>query len=1283
MFWYALAVLAVAMAVMFSAARFLLPNAQEYTRDVERLLGTTLNAPVRIDELSASWHRFGPQLVVKNVRVLDALSQQELARFDQARLDFDLGAFIRHGTLGLNGVAFSGIRVVLERNAEGQVRVIGLGHVNTDAANFDPAAVEQWLFGGLRWDIENSQIEWRDVAYPESPLLFTDVFLHLRNDGARHELAGRVQLPPHLGNELKFGIDISGRPLQPELWHGRVYVAANNLHLPGFVARLPEQARMPLLTGNANVTLWSHWAGGVQRVTGEVAVNQLEMAPVTADVPGAKFDELKTQFSAARTEHGWATRLQRLTMTRDDRVWPETQARLKVGFRPGAKLPEVDAEFSFARVEDLVMLALQWNRLDPAARDHLARAQPRGDARDFRFTLHNDTQYTLRAQVSGMGVTAHDRFPGFTGVNGEIHADQFGGTIGLNSHASLLYMPNLFRGPLPLGGVHGKVGWSIEPETGAWRVASDALEINGADAEITASLDLDAPDAHTPPRIDLVAAFRNGDGRQLSRYLPVSIMPVSVVDWLDRSIKDAHITEGGVVIHGRVDQFPFRDGNGRFEVRAQIENGSLDYVHDWPTVEQINAELVFSQRSMEVLGRSARILNSDVRDVYVTIPDLGSPWSMLTVSGDVAGDASDPLQFIQLVPPLRERVGRNLGDVAVRGGSDLHLELAIPLGRELNTDVKTNAFVRMKDAELDLGGWKQLLGKVNGNLHIDNDGVRGSRIKAHVLDQPATLEIVTANASDGAQVQVRSRGAFSPAGLLARFKPEWSDRFKGDGRWAASLKLPLTPGSNSAKKLRVDALLDDVAVTLPEPLAKSAGQALFLEVTSEFTETEQKLFVQYGNRIGTAMQLVREDDETRLARGEVRFGEGRATIPRQPGLRISGNTEKLSLDEWRNEPGAAVMWNADVAPTPSARTRPPVLYDVDLHAKQLIAFTQPLRDARVKIVRGGKEWRATIASEEFTGKVTIPIELKQAPIVMDLERWKYIPGDGTSRTSLDPRELPALEIRSDKFSYGNVDLGRLVLKSSKFTYGWRVDALELIAPLSMINGSGAWSYDGKTHQSHFNLDVLSENIGSTMNTFGYAGSIAEGKGRINAQVSWAAPMPDVAPGLLDGRVTLDFRKGRLLEVSPGAGRLFALLSVQALPRRLSLDFTDLFAKGFAFDTINGEFRLEDGEAYTSTLAMDGPAARVRAYGRVGLHNRDYDQLVRVIPDLTSSVPTLTAIATVSPQIGVVTYVLGKIFQSQIDDAAAVDYTITGSWDNPQIERIITAAKPGPVNEDSP
>jgi uncharacterized protein (TIGR02099 family) len=1269
-------------AALLSAARVLLPRAHEYTHTVEQLLGETLNAPVRIGSLDAAWHHFGPQLVVNDVRVLDALTRQELVRFDRARLDFNLLASISDRKLGLNGVAIDGIRVIVERTDEGRLRVVGLGSASTQVGAFDSALLESWLFGDLRWDIEDSEIEWRDARSDRGPRMFTAVNARLRNSGEHHEFSGSLRLPAGMGDEVRFGADIDGDPLQPETWRGTVYTAARNIQLAELARESGFVERVAVTRGVADLELWTHWGGGMQRATGIAGIQEIAIASGGADVPDVAFARLGAQWKMVRTAGGWRVDFQRLHALRDGRAWPETQAMLQFETVPDSEWPSVDARMTFARIEDLAAIARSWPTLSGSARGELAATDPRGDLRDVAFSFHpgvEHARYRLHADAIGLALNAGDGTPGFTGVNGRVVASERGGRIDLHNTASVLDLPRLFRGPLPLGAVDGEVHWEIDPLRRTWRVGSDLLKVSGVDGEVDATLVLEKTEADGAPYIDLVASFKNGDGHQVSRYLPAAVMPVSVVGWLDRAIDDGRVADGGIVLHGPLDQFPFTNGAGRFEVRARVENGALDYLPGWPRIEAIDTELVFSGHSLELRGNAARILDSSLHNVYATIPDMTSPYAILTVSGDIRGDSADPLAFIQQAPPLNARVGRDLADLAVRGASDLHLELAIPLGRELSMDTRFSAHARVRDNTLALGDFGPLLTRLDGTLVVDNDGIRGSRLKAELLQQPATLDVTTAVATEGALIHVRGRGALIAPTLMARFQPEWAERVAGRGRWTADLKLPLQQTKGSAKRLRVEALFDDVVVRLPQPLGKPAGETLLVEVNAELGNAEHKLYVQYGNRVGMGLALTPGGDGLRVVRGEVRFGDVRASIPRQAGLRIGGNLPKFSLDEWRSDPGFAGFWNDDGQGKPAKRDASPLVSDVDVHFNRLIAFGQPLSDAHVKVVRGSKEWQATVLSQEFSGRLRVPIALQQDPILMDVDEWKYIPVEGGSRAKLDPREIPAMQIQAKKFSYGDVDFGRLELKATKFAYGWRVDALQLVAPMTMVNGSGAWTYDGDTHQSHFNLDVISENVGQTMSKFGYADSIDGGSGNINAQLAWAAPLPDVSPELLDGRVAMDFKKGRMLEVSPGAGRLFALLSIQALPRRLSLDFSDLFAKGFAFDEINGEFRLERGEAYTSTLAMNGPAAKIRAAGRIGLGNHDYDQLVRVIPDLTGSVPTLTTLA-VSPQIGVVTFVLGKIFQTQIDAATAVDYTITGSWENPQIERIIPPDAAGPVTE---
>ena len=79
-------------------------------------------------------------------------------------------------------------------------------------------------------------------------------------------------------------------------------------------------------------------------------------------------------------------------------------------------------------------------------------------------------------------------------------------------------------------------------------------------------------------------------------------------------------------------------------------------------------------------------------------------------------------------------------------------------------------------------------------------------------------------------------------------------------------------------------------------------------------------------------------------------------------------------------------------------------------------------------------------------------------------------------------------------------------------------------------------------------------------------AINEGLQRILAQVVAICETQGKLLERINGLVDFRADDGRLTDVEPGgAGRVFGLLSVQALPRRLRLDFSDMFREGFGYD----------------------------------------------------------------------------------------------------------------------
>jgi uncharacterized protein YhdP len=153
--------------------------------------------------------------------------------------------------------------------------------------------------------------------------------------------------------------------------------------------------------------------------------------------------------------------------------------------------------------------------------------------------------------------------------------------------------------------------------------------------------------------------------------------------------------------------------------------------------------------------------------------------------------------------------------------------------------------------------------------------------------------------------------------------------------------------------------------------------------------------------------------------------------------------------------------------------------------------------------------------------------------------------------------------------------------------------------------------------------------------------------------------------LLDGALDLDVGAGRIVDVEPGAGRMLGLISITQIPRRLLLDFSDIFGDGLAFNSLRGHFELKDGQARTDDLRVDAAAAEILVKGRAGLAAQDYDQLIDVRPKASSVLPAVGALAAgpVGIAIGAVAQ---AILQRPLKRAARTVYHVTGSWAAPEV-----------------
>ena len=211
----------------------------------------------------------------------------------------------------------------------------------------------------------------------------------------------------------------------------------------------------------------------------------------------------------------------------------------------------------------------------------------------------------------------------------------------------------------------------------------------------------------------------------------------------------------------------------------------------------------------------------------------------------------------------------------------------------------------------------------------------------------------------------------------------------------------------------------------------------------------------------------------------------------------------------------------------------------------------------------------------------------------------------------DPRTLPAINLRAEDFAWQGRQFGQLQAVVGKDPRGLVLQALATSAPAFSIAGHGDWFVESGKTRTRIELELTSTDLAVVERALGYRDSVEARKARFTANLNWAGgPSADILPKL-NGTMQVALGDGQLRDVEPGAGRMLGLLSVAQLPRRLALDFRDVTEKGLAFDKVQGDFELREGNAFTQNLLLKGPAVDIGVRGRIGLATEDYDETIIV------------------------------------------------------------------------
>lgn len=1315
----------VLLALLISAARLALPLLDQYREQVAAALSERLGYPLRMGGMSVHYSGWSPRLTLEDVVLADPEGGPDLLSLRALELDLDLVASLRLGSPQIRALTLVGARLALRRLADGRIRVLGLGTLQSD----DPRTLELFLRQGSL-SLVDSEVSLIDDRGPSGLPRLTQVQLRLSNQGQVHrlELNARpvVDRPGALGKaspsdaRLRLLADLRGEGLDPNTWGGSLYLnlsGSDGLALVRSAALDPWRAR----TQSLSLEAWLQLGGGVLKEgLGRVALGGLRLAPPPLDrAPGATavgaepagappeartiaVDRLSALVRAAPTDAGWhfGVRDLWLAMEGSELEGLDLDLRLSAGGRLDGLTLAADS-LDLARVAPLMRL---YPGALPEAAQRLDALGPEGHLERIALALERPVgeppRWRLAASGNGVGIQQSGKMPGFEGLCLRLRADQDGGDLRLRSEWLQVDLSPLLDRPLYLDQFSGLLSWTQGPG-GVLRLTGRNLVLENPDlgGRVGFSLDLPASgpasgsDSASGPFLDLRASLHNGNGAAVRTYLPVGIMHPNLVRWLERALVGGRVPRADLILRGPLRDYPFREHQGRFELLMEIEDGGLNYLEAWPPIEGATGVLHFLNQGMEVRIESARILDSAITAGRAAIPDL---WGArrLSVYGEAEGPLSDGLRILGETP-LAARLGPIARTLEVGGISHLTLDLGVPLkpGEPLGLDGR---LTWPGPAQVALKGTPLTLTDLEGGLRFTKDALTAESIAARLWGRPLTLEIATRNAGDRdrAVTDFAARARIPVSDLAAHLpSPLWSTA-EGEADWDLGLELRNADlklaGVPVRWRLRSD--LRGLALDLPLPLGKTAAQSRSLDLTGALLPG-QSLGLRGGvGGLDLDLAIGLGAGPPRLERGRVRLGAGVAPDATSQGLLVEGSLPELDLpawmDWWSRVPKA---WGSPDPRGPSGPVLGPRPLALDLSIARLDLGGAALTDARIRAAPGDSGWGLKVESRELEGDLMIPPAESTDPLELNLKRLDVAallpPGDPDVPTPSSPsqdgaRRLPATDLRVGDLRWDDESLGSLALNLRPDPSGWRIRRIELKGPGSTrVSGEAAWVDGMDGGGARLSLDLESADTGPLLRALDYKSALSEAPVESSIRLEWPGGLGSFALARSTGTIDLEVGAGRLLEVEPGVGRVLGILNLGALSRRLALDFTDLYQQGFSFEQILGDIRVGGGKAELRRFEIEGPSSTIRVGGFTDLRARTFDQTVTVEPRIGSSVALASALAG-GPVVGAAVYLADKVSGGAIDKLGSYRYRVTGPWAEPELTRLgwdpfAGQAEPGP------
>jgi uncharacterized protein (TIGR02099 family) len=1231
-------------AAYLALGRQFIPYVEKLEPQLEQWLSSQLDTEVEVGAIEGSWLKFNPVITLRDVQLGDALFIEELVLapgFYESIVRGGL-SFIRFDLRGLDAD-------LMQSDLGWQIR--GLARAESSRSALSSLRFILQLFQRQQHvSFQNVQLHIVPLDFPEF-----DVLLEKGRLAGGQLINSLVATATLSQDDLTVPVELQ---LETTLEAGQLnhlYIQHGAVELSPWLAELDPSISGFLMTGEYWLNFDRYrWRSAAAKIG-------IERVQIAGRAEPLLFEQLDMAISAS---HSSSKTSGTVSLYSDG----NTDAPIKTNALFSLVGEKLDLQWDALPAE----LVGQWLAKDDDS-GFWRRISPKGFVENGQLQVDTKVldSLTLNADLVELSISPSKDVPGLDRLSGRLSMTRQGGEIRFESDETTLNLTSLYDQPFTAEVSQGVLSWQRRDAYGSF--------IDGSADVVLAPGLLNSEQAEaTAVNVSWHSRLPNALNREAGREKTIEVAltaPYVDADWMKYLAQNHHVKPGisneieriiqaGTFTDVKLDfiaAFGLQSKPDRqFFLSAQAVDVGIHYLEGWPAVEQFNGTVTLGHNRLQVSSaRPALMSEMSFSDIDLNI-DFES--SLMTVAVVSELPAAHVVRFLKQ-DPVRALLAGRLDDLYAEDSLGFALNLKVPLTSpeafQLETDIDFHGN-SLEFADLNL-----IFNDVQGGLSFSSDdGLSSTDLSAVHRGELQHIEISGQPSSEQNSLQISIEG-HTPLKF-------WGMRYgdplfmSSEARVAHQTTVSI---SDEATEIEVYSDMVGFELALPEPLSKSAEQAVPMKLNIKIDSKGRKYF---NSQIDDDLKIFTEfSADNQLKRGTLAYREP-LKVRDEPGLYFDFNIDEVSIDAW----WAAIQAYAErlqVKGGSGSGRFSEQISEINLVSDKVWYLAKEWHQASIQLYQNEQGWIAGFSADEGQGQISIPSN--GVAMFADFQ-WLNINTDQTSESGLPvdplesrlPDEIPEMSIQVNNLIWNGKDLGswRASLRSSN---GELVaEDLEGQMDGAELKGELFWRIVNGKHRSQFTGQIAIGNVQNILQTWSQPELLVTRDGEVDFDLSWAGSPAFFNYRSLQGVVDIELKDGAIIDVGELEGvKLVGLLNLSRIIERVALDFSDLLGDGISFDTLDGEILFDRGFARVGKqLVIDGASTTFRFTGDADLLTEQLDVDLNLTVPLSKTFPLVALLAGVSPQAAAAIYVTELALNDELSQISSARMHIIGSFDSPEV-----------------